>query len=78
MATSILRLGDAVQPVLERHVAAGEGRFRGVRTRAAWHADPALHAAADAVTNWPTGDLFPNYGLPSRYQHRVYLPLTLR
>jgi CubicO group peptidase (beta-lactamase class C family) len=40
--------------------------------------DPALHAAADAVTHWPTGDLFPDYGLPSRYQRRVYLPLIRR
>jgi CubicO group peptidase (beta-lactamase class C family) len=38
--------------------------------------DPALHTAADAVTHWPKGDLFPNYGLPSRYEHRTYLPIT--
>ena len=30
--------------------------------------DPALHAAANAVTTWPTDDQFPNYGLPLRYQ----------
>ena len=30
--------------------------------------DPALHAAASAVTTWPTDDQFPNYGLPLRYQ----------
>ncbi|MET1116967.1 MAG: amidohydrolase family protein [Comamonas sp.] len=45
-----LRLGAAVTPVLEQHLVAGQGRFRGVRSRAAWHADAALHApgAGDA------------------------------
>lgn len=38
-----LQLGDRVTPVLEAHMAAGQGRFRGVRARANWHADPALH-----------------------------------
>lgn len=33
-----LRLGDAVAPVLEAHVAAGGGRFRGIRQRAQWDA----------------------------------------
>jgi len=43
-----LRLGDAVQPVLEAHVAAAGGpvssggRFRGIRHIAAWDSDPAL------------------------------------
>jgi predicted TIM-barrel fold metal-dependent hydrolase len=36
-------LGAAVRPVLEQHVEAGQGRFRGVRTRAAWHEHPAVH-----------------------------------
>ena len=27
--------------------------------------DPALHTAANAVTTWPSGDLFPTYGLPA-------------
>jgi L-fuconolactonase len=31
-----LRLGDAVTPVLEAQIAAGNGRFRGVRTHTAW------------------------------------------
>lgn len=30
----------------------------------------ALNAAADAVTTWPSGDLFPNYGLPSFVRNR--------
>ncbi|HTP11463.1 MAG TPA: serine hydrolase [Anaerolineae bacterium] len=40
--------------------------------------DGALHVAADAVTKWPTGDLFPNYGLPSRYLRHAFLPLIQR
>ncbi|MDB5445207.1 MAG: amidohydrolase [Phenylobacterium sp.] len=35
-----LQLGDRVQPVLEAHIAAGGGRFRGVRHSASWDADP--------------------------------------
>jgi CubicO group peptidase (beta-lactamase class C family) len=30
--------------------------------------DGALHTAANAVTTWPAGDLFPNYALPLRHQ----------
>lgn len=37
-----LRLGDAVRPVLEAHIAAGGGRFRGIRHIAVWDHDPAL------------------------------------
>ena len=35
-----LMLGDAVQPVLEALIAAGNGRFRGIRHSSAWDADP--------------------------------------
>ncbi len=34
-------LGSAVRPILEQQIAAGEGRFRGIRIRAAWDNDPA-------------------------------------
>lgn len=34
-----LRLGDAVEEVLEAHVAAAGGRFRGIRDAGAWHED---------------------------------------
>ena len=37
-----LTLGDRVEPVLEAHVRAGGGRFRGVRHAAAWDADPVI------------------------------------
>ena len=40
-----LRLGAAVQEVLEAHIRAGGGRFRGIRHSAAWDADPLDHAA---------------------------------
>jgi predicted TIM-barrel fold metal-dependent hydrolase len=34
-----LLLGDGVKPVLEAHVRAGGGRFRGIRNSASWNAD---------------------------------------
>jgi L-fuconolactonase len=37
-----LTLGDRVEPVLEAHIRAGGGRFRGVRYSAAWDADPVI------------------------------------
>lgn len=35
-----LTLGDAVNPVIEGLIAAGNGRFKGIRHAAAWDADP--------------------------------------
>jgi L-fuconolactonase len=37
-----LRLGAAVQAVLEAHVEAGQSRFRGIRHLTTWDADPSL------------------------------------
>jgi L-fuconolactonase len=37
-----LRLGDAVAPVLEAHIAASPHRFRGIRHSATWDASDAL------------------------------------
>lgn len=37
-----LTLGDRVQAVLEAEIAAGDGRFRGIRHSAAWDADTAV------------------------------------
>ena len=31
-----MRLGDRVRPVLEAHIAAGGGRFRGIRNQVSW------------------------------------------
>jgi predicted TIM-barrel fold metal-dependent hydrolase len=40
-----LRLGRDVRPVLEAHIRAGGGRFRGVRFSSVWHPDPAARAS---------------------------------
>ncbi|MCA3319657.1 MAG: amidohydrolase family protein, partial [Roseomonas sp.] len=37
-----LTLGKAVQPVLEAHIAAAGGRFRGIRHIATWDPDPVM------------------------------------
>ncbi|MFC7734602.1 amidohydrolase family protein [Roseomonas sp. GCM10028921] len=39
-----LMLGDAVAPLLERHIRAGGDRFRGVRNQTAWHASPEINS----------------------------------
>ncbi len=39
-----LAQGAAVQPVLEAHQAAGDGRFRGIRYATAWDPDPTIHS----------------------------------
>ncbi|RPH84429.1 MAG: amidohydrolase [Candidatus Rokuibacteriota bacterium] len=44
VGTADLRLGDAVAGVLDAQIAAGGGRFRGIRRAAAWDADPAVPA----------------------------------
>lgn len=40
MGASDLRLGTGIRAVMEAHIEAGEGRFRGIRYRGAWDADP--------------------------------------
>jgi predicted TIM-barrel fold metal-dependent hydrolase len=47
VGTADLTLGDEVAPVLEAHVQAGGGRFRGIRQGAAWD------AAGTAIVNRP-------------------------
>ncbi len=47
VGTADLTLGDAVAPVLEAHLQAGGGRFRGIRHSAAWD------AAGTAIVNRP-------------------------
>ena len=47
-----LRLGADVKPILEAHVRAGGGRFRGVRYSPVWHPDP---AARGSLANPPPG-----------------------
>lgn len=47
-----LRLGGAVREVLEAHLAAGRGRFRGIRHLSTWDADASL---ANPLTAAPRG-----------------------
>lgn len=42
LGSADLRLGLDVRPLLEAHVKAGKGRFRGIRYRAAWDPEPAV------------------------------------
>jgi predicted TIM-barrel fold metal-dependent hydrolase len=49
-----LRLGAEAKPVLEAHIRAGGGRFRGIRHIAAWDADPLFNNPGYA----PPPDLF--------------------
>jgi predicted TIM-barrel fold metal-dependent hydrolase len=44
-----LTLGDRVEPVLEAHIRAGGGRFRGVRHSAAWDASEVIGNSASAT-----------------------------
>jgi predicted TIM-barrel fold metal-dependent hydrolase len=47
-----LLLGDEAKPVLEAEIAAGNGRFRGIRHSSAWDAEPEV---AGMYTNRPKG-----------------------
>ena len=40
VGTAWLELGDAIAGVLDRQIAAADGRFRGIRQGAAWHESP--------------------------------------
>lgn len=42
VGTGDLRLGGRAEEMLHAHVAAGSGRFRGIRQRATWDGDPAI------------------------------------
>jgi L-fuconolactonase len=50
-----LRLGDAVAKVLDAQIAAGDGRFRGIRHSVTWDASDVL---AKARTDPPKGQMF--------------------
>lgn len=47
--------GEQAREVLDRHIEAGRGRFRGVRFASTWHADP---EARGSVLNHPAGILY--------------------
>ncbi|WP_424814686.1 amidohydrolase family protein [Roseococcus sp. YIM B11640] len=50
-----LTLGDRVAPLLEEHVAAGRGHFRGVRNRTAWDASPRVRSNLETPPPGPLG-----------------------
>jgi L-fuconolactonase len=52
IGTVDLRIGDAAGDVLDAHIAAGGGRFRGIRRGAFWHASPDIQ---NHRTNPPEG-----------------------
>jgi len=47
-----MSLGDGVKPVLEAHEAAGQGRFRGLRSRIAWSDDPVASYKEEGPPNF--------------------------
>src|SRR5581483_3549970 len=57
-----LLLGDAAKGVLEAEIAAGGGRFRGIRHSSAWDADPEI---AGMYATRPKGILLDQCGGPS-------------
>jgi L-fuconolactonase len=72
VGTADLRLGDAVGSVLDAHIGAGGGRFRGIRQAAAWDADPALPASR---TN-PGPGLFQREDFRAGFRHLAPRQLT--
>lgn len=51
-----LTLGERVRPVLEAHVQAGQGRFRGVRASAAYDPDPIIGNTLDEAGHYMRPD----------------------
>ncbi|HEX4172473.1 MAG TPA: amidohydrolase family protein [Acetobacteraceae bacterium] len=51
-----LTLGDRVEPVLEAHIRAAGGRFRGVRHSGNWDADPVIGNGAPGPDIYRRGD----------------------
>lgn len=45
VGNATLQTGDRIKGVLEAHIEAGQGRFRGVRNISAWHSDPAARGS---------------------------------
>src|SRR5712691_8357925 len=72
VGTADLRLGDAVASVLDAHLAAGGGRFRGIRHSAAWDADPALPGSRGN----PGSGLFSRDDVRAGFKHLAPRQLT--
>src|SRR5262249_31571807 len=60
-----LTLGDRVERVLEAHIAAGAGRFRGIRHAAGWDASEEIR---NSHTNPPHG-LLGSAAVPTGFAH---------
>ena len=67
-----LTLGTAVRPVLEAHVIAGGGRFRGIRHISSWDADPGLMNPGYSVPE----DLFSQTGFRAGFAELGKLDLS--
>jgi predicted TIM-barrel fold metal-dependent hydrolase len=67
-----LLLGDAIQPVLEAHVAASPNRFRGIRDASAWHPSPDIR---NSHTN-PTQGMLADPQFRKGFAHLVNLGLS--
>src|SRR6266581_814856 len=72
VGTVDLRLGDKVADVLDAHIAAGGGRFRGIRQAAAWDADPTFPPSR---TN-PGSGLFKRDDFRAGFKHLAPRQLT--
>jgi predicted TIM-barrel fold metal-dependent hydrolase len=67
-----LTLGDAALPVLEALIAAGGGRFRGIRQRSAWDRDPEVLGPS---SHNPPG-LYPSAEFQAGFRHLAPLGLS--
>jgi L-fuconolactonase len=54
LGSADMSLGDRIQPVLEAHVQAGQGKFKGIRSRVAWDPDP---IAGYGETGYPSANI---------------------
>jgi predicted TIM-barrel fold metal-dependent hydrolase len=72
VGTADLRLGDAVAAVLDAHIVAGGGRFRGIRLGATWDASPEV---PNHRTNPPNG-LFLRQDFRAGFAHLAPRRLT--
>jgi L-fuconolactonase len=66
------RLGDVTADVLDAHIAAGGGRFRGIRHGAVWHESPAIR---NHRSN-PPGDLLRRDDFRAGFKHLAPRKLT--
>ena len=67
------KLGDAVQPVLEAQIAAGGGRFRGIRQSCSWDADPDVLGPLNRHTS---GGLYGTAAFRAGFRHLAPLGLS--